>query len=251
MESTHVSEITPTIDRIGQIKNAARKLLGRHYAWISHILGPSYLRIHWPTRQTYFSYLAKEYAKGKENVVYVGSGSHRISKTIKNLDMFPMEGVDIVGDCVNLPFETGSMDGIISHAMLEHLPNPSLFLRDAHRVLKPGGFIFTAAPFIEGFHSSPGDYYRWTHHGLQEFHEQHGFKMEKLEPLSGPTASLIWVLQEYLAIVFSFNIGFLYNVFFILFGAILLPLKYLDIFFIHYREGYKIGSFYLYVGRKA
>ncbi len=44
-------------------------------------------------------------------------------------------------DAENLPFADGSFDGVLLVAALHHLPDPGRALREAHRVLKPGGLL--------------------------------------------------------------------------------------------------------------
>lgn len=45
----------------------------------------------------------------------------------------------IVGDAENLPFGDGSFDAVLCANSFHHYPNPGAFLREAHRVLRPGG----------------------------------------------------------------------------------------------------------------
>ena len=35
------------------------------------------------------------------------------------------------------------------------------------RVLKPGGYIYSEVPFLQGFHADPDDYQRYTLQGLK------------------------------------------------------------------------------------
>lgn len=58
-------------------------------------------------------------------------------------------------DCYTLPFEANRFDRIFSHALLEHLSDPVLALKELHRVLKPGGVIGICSPDWGGFVLAP------------------------------------------------------------------------------------------------
>lgn len=45
----------------------------------------------------------------------------------------------IVGDAENLPFGDGGFDAVLCANSFHHYPNPGAFLREAYRVLRPGG----------------------------------------------------------------------------------------------------------------
>src|SRR5262249_2028772 len=77
-----------------------------------------------------------------------------------------VEGVaDRVIDARSLPFETGSLGAIFLTHVFHHLPDATLFLREASRVLKPGGVIAMvevahtrfAKFFFSNFHPEPYD----------------------------------------------------------------------------------------------
>jgi SAM-dependent methyltransferase len=45
-----------------------------------------------------------------------------------------------------LPLETGQFDNVVMLAVLEHLPDPEPVLREAHRILVPGGSLILTWP---------------------------------------------------------------------------------------------------------
>jgi ubiquinone/menaquinone biosynthesis C-methylase UbiE len=60
-----------------------------------------------------------------------------------------------ISDCYSLPFEKSAFDRAFSHALMEHLADPSRALREIHRVLKPGGVIGVCSPDWDGLLIAP------------------------------------------------------------------------------------------------
>jgi SAM-dependent methyltransferase len=55
----------------------------------------------------------------------------------------------VQGDGSCLPFETGSFDLVFSHSVIEHVSSAVEYLRECHRVLKPGGVLYlSTAPYL-------------------------------------------------------------------------------------------------------
>ena len=53
---------------------------------------------------------------------------------------------NVVGDMEALPFEDGSFDAALFVGALHHVPDPLPALREASRVVRPGGRLFAAEP---------------------------------------------------------------------------------------------------------
>ena len=57
--------------------------------------------------------------------------------------------VDIVASGDELPFPDESLDFVLSSHVIEHFRNPLRALREWHRVIRPGGYIFVICPHKE------------------------------------------------------------------------------------------------------
>ena len=54
-----------------------------------------------------------------------------------------------LADGMALPFATGAFDLVLSHAVIEHVADAPLYLRECARVLAPGGRVYlSTAPYL-------------------------------------------------------------------------------------------------------
>jgi SAM-dependent methyltransferase len=82
-----------------------------------------------------------------------------------------------------LPLEDGSFDMVLSFSTLEHIYALEATLAELTRVLKPGGRVVFAVPFLYRVHGCPDDYNRPTASWWQENLSGRGFRNLEIVPL--------------------------------------------------------------------
>src|SRR3989344_510622 len=143
----------------------------------------------------------------------------------------------------------GVFTGKTSKKAIEHVPRGSLIVNVASgiKVIRED-VIYIIVPFIQGFHSSPSDYYRWTKEGVKELFKN--FEEKELGIFGGPTYAFTSVLREWLAVILSFNSEFAYQIFSLVFLVLLAPFNFLDYVFSRYKSADNIASSFYFIGTK-
>jgi SAM-dependent methyltransferase len=117
------------------------------------------------------------------------------------VDVYPWPNVDrIVEDTAKLPFEDGSFDTITFVACINHIPNRVDVLREARRVLAPGGKVVLTnltptlsrlwhrwAFWDDDQHErgmKPGEVYGFTHEDLVALLSEAGYRLVERRPFS-------------------------------------------------------------------
>ena len=92
--------------------------------------------------------------------------------TFVGVDLFPGQNVDVVADLCDPAFfeknpqlEQG-FDLLYCSALFEHVPDPFTCARTVRRMMKPGGHIYFAGPWVQGYHGYPDDYWRISFSGM-------------------------------------------------------------------------------------
>jgi ubiquinone/menaquinone biosynthesis C-methylase UbiE len=131
--------------------------------------------------------------------------------TVEPLERFPEIDAHVSPDPVQLPFEDGSFDTVLSCGVLEHVQDPDASLDEIRRLLRPGGtFFVTNLPnrysYTERIARLLGLYYHgklpndrvYTKQSVRDLLARHGFEIDELRhahmlPLTlGGPASLVW-----------------------------------------------------------
>jgi len=84
-----------------------------------------------------------------------------------------------------LPFRAATFDTVLGLSMLTYLPEPLAMLREANRVLVPGGALLLEFTQMVPLHDEPRDYFRFTRYGAKYLLEQGGFEAVEFVPIGG------------------------------------------------------------------
>jgi SAM-dependent methyltransferase len=94
-------------------------------------------------------------------------------------------GADVRADAHRLPTTGASFSTLLCTDVLEHLEEPADAIREAFRILEPGGYGIYTVPLHWHLHEEPRDFYRFTSHGLRYLFEKQGFEIVEIRPLTG------------------------------------------------------------------
>lgn len=210
--------VTDGLDKIKYVVKKYRKL----YNLLVDIISPVY-----PQVSMHLQRILKNEIEGKDLLaINLGSGYSDISDSVYNVDLLPYDSVNVICDIENLPFKDNSIDYILNVAVLEHVPNAPAAIAEIYRVLKPGGKLYCFIPFMQAFHASPYDFNRYTYEGMKVQFQK--FDIQKIHTI-GPTSGMLWIVQEWLAMMLSFGIKPLHTILHMLLMVTTFPIKFIDV----------------------
>lgn len=114
-------------------------------------------------------------------------------------------GVDLPGNSAaqleirpdgTLPLGDGTADAVFSSQVLEHVADPTLYLSECERVLRPGGALLLSTHGIMVYHRDPVDYWRWTGEGLRRVVFQAGLRIVRFEGVMGLASTGLQLFQD-------------------------------------------------------
>jgi SAM-dependent methyltransferase len=130
--------------------------------------------------------------------VAVGGGPIHVHPKLVNLNIGLFPNVHVVGDAYELPYADNSVDAVHCEAVLEHLEFPNEAVAEMFRVLRPGGQLFAATPFMQHFHAYPNHFQNFTLIGHTRLFERAGFGVVSSGVCVGPTYAISGLVYRYI-----------------------------------------------------
>lgn len=173
-----------------------------------------------------FKTLSRKYfPDSKVRIIDVGIGLGHCSIALLELGYTQITGVDIDEhyftklreaeisthranvETEELPFENESFDVAISFHLVEHLRDPSLFMKELHRVLSNKGLLLLATPNWrrdwKRFYDDETHVHPYTKRGIKRLCEKFGFETQAVKNLEvfrwGLYYTRLWKLFPFLA----------------------------------------------------
>lgn len=120
----------------------------------------------------------------------LGGGNRQVSdQRYINIDYAHFYEPDIIGNAIELPFRSDSVDVVYSSGVFEHISDPMKAAKEVIRVLKPGGRALICWSFMQPIHSEGQHYFNATPSGIM-----HAFANLKVINISYDT-SLAFLME--------------------------------------------------------
>lgn len=141
------------------------------------------------------------------NMLNAGCGDRDITQLLAEMGAQKVVNLDLTtnipgavkGALDNMPFDDAMFDAILCNAVLEHVEWIDRVMAEMKRVLKPGGHLLVAIPFLQPYHESPSDFRRFSHQGMRELGESAGLEVISVTPVHSIAQTLGWIAWEYVS----------------------------------------------------
>ncbi|MBT9173975.1 MAG: putative S-adenosylmethionine-dependent methyltransferase [Syntrophomonadaceae bacterium] len=122
---------------------------------------------------------------------YIGADVAASKDVHLDIEMAPGEPV---------PLADASVDTILSTQTLEHVYDFQFYMRECHRLLKPGGILILTVPMQWRVHEAPCDYWRFTRYGVAELMARNDLAVINITPCGGVCALVGQIVNSHLAV---------------------------------------------------
>ena len=193
------------------------------------------------------------------SILVFGSGTEGIGTdalagvpgaTLCECDVFLTESRMLVADLIDLPFGDASFDAVVAQGVLEHVIDPYRAADEIHRVLKPGGFVFSTTPFVLGVHLPVADYTRFSRLALLRLFRW--FTPIECDVIEGAAVSLAYACSYFwMALMSSFGWAGAAKIAKYAGNYLIFWLRYLDAFVRRSPISIDAAASYYYIGRKS
>jgi SAM-dependent methyltransferase len=139
------------------------------------------------------------------HMLNAGCGTRDISQFLRaggvteitRYDIASDDAAVIVGPIEAMPFADAGFDSVLCNAVLEHVQNAERSMRELARVVRKGGHVVVAVPFLQPYHPCPGDFRRYTADGLAQLGRSAGLEVVEILPVHSIAQTFGWLLWEY------------------------------------------------------
>jgi len=141
-----------------------------------------------------------EYQQADQWLLVIGLGDVSYTRegdaNIIYSDVHFGNSVDLIADGHDIPFQSESFDAVLVISVMEHVVDPERCAQEVARVLKPGGRVLAATPFMQQVHLGRYDFTRFTQLGHRRLWRH--FREIDSGISCGPGMALAWAWQYFL-----------------------------------------------------
>lgn len=127
------------------------------------------------------------------------------SVEVLGFDIYGSDLTQFIADAHRIPLRSGSVQGVLVQAVLEHVLDPSQVVAEIHRVLTEDGVVYAETPFMQQVHEGPYDFTRFTESGHRYLFRH--FEVIDSGAVAGPGTQLLWSMDHLVRSLFRSKVA--------------------------------------------